>query len=51
MKKLAASKDKMSITKCGNSHIPNNQTLKAIKSAEKGKDLIHYNSLEDILKS
>jgi hypothetical protein len=63
MKILAASEDKslnefilesvrMRISKkCRRSHRPNAETTKALQDAEKGENLIEFNSIEDFFKS
>ena len=62
MKMLAASEDKtlnefilesvrMRLRRCPRSHIPNADTIKAMQDAERGENLIEFNSIEDFFKS
>lgn len=62
MKMLAASEDKtlnefilesvrMRFKTCSRSHTPNSETIKALRDAEKGENLIEFNSIEDFFKS
>jgi hypothetical protein len=62
MKMLAASEDKtlnefvlesvrMRLKKCSQSHMPNAETIKSLQAAEKGEDLIEFDSIENFFKS
>jgi len=62
MKMLAASEDKtlnefilesvrMRLKRCPRSHTPNAETVKALQDAERGEDLIEFDSIEDFFKS
>ena len=62
MKMVAASEDKtlnefilesvrMRLKRCGRSHTPNAQTIKAMHDAERGEGLVEFKSTEDFLKS
>ncbi len=62
MKMLAASEDKtlnefilesvrMRLKRCSRSHRPNDETTKAIEDAERGENLIDFDSIEDFFKS
>lgn len=47
MKKNVGTKKKLKT----HSHIPNNETVKALKSAAIGKNLIEYSTIEEFLNS
>lgn len=42
---------RMRLKKCSRSHIPNEKTVKAMQDAEKGENLLEFDSIEDFLKS
>ncbi len=37
--------------KCSHSHVPNKKTKAALRSAERGEALVHFDSVDDFLKS
>ncbi len=62
MKMLAASEDKtlnefilesvrMRLKKCPRSHMPNDETVKALQDVEREEGLIEFDSIEDFFKS
>ncbi len=42
---------RMDIYKCLDSHVPNRKTKAALKAAERKKDLIYFDSIENFFKS